>query len=80
MIYIEKGERVALPSKFRKINNVCAALNDLLTEILAAELYQSLQITPITFRDGEQEHVTTLQNEQHVLDFLNEKRYYKEMQ
>lgn len=74
MIYIKEKEKVNLPKKYHKINNVCAFIYDQLTEIFAENTYKGLLSTKFnvqpnlmtSFKDGTIHPLDLLK--QHQLD------------
>jgi len=45
MIYIEKGDKVLLPTKFHKRHNICVVLYDLMLSVGKDKVYTSLRVT-----------------------------------
>ena len=52
-LVIEKGEKVFIPRKYRKIHNLCAIIYDQLTEIYKEKNYKPLFSTDFEFKDGD---------------------------
>ncbi|WP_462394128.1 hypothetical protein [Alistipes indistinctus] len=70
ILAIEKGEKVFIPRKYRKIHNLCAIIYDQLTEIYTEKNYKALFYTVFNF-DQNDVNIDQLKNEGiHVLDWL----------
>lgn len=79
MIYIEKGERIALPPKFRNINNVCAIVYDMLTEVFVDEIYSALRNTTVQLNKKVHEE-SLWKSKKNIIDFLSDNGYTKELE
>jgi hypothetical protein len=78
VIYIAKGERVFLPSKYRPINNLCAVIYDHLTELYKLELYKPFQHTEVKMDDqGQKSDLDT--GNLHILDYLKITGHHDEL-
>lgn len=72
-IYIEKNEKVALPKKYRRANNICAIVYDQLTEIYKLPNYKPFLSGQIDFDHKTQKLIKELQSDKiHILDWLKE--------
>lgn len=72
-IYIEEKEKVALPKKYRRANNICAIVYDQLTEIYKRPNYKDFLSGHIDFDPKTQKLIKELRsNKIHVLDWLKE--------
>jgi len=78
VIFIEKGERAPLPSKYRPLNNLCAVLYDHLTELFTGDVYKPLMSTTMTFQNDEQARKWQ-PGSLHVLDYLKEAGYNEQL-
>lgn len=69
-LYIEKNQKVRLPIKYHKTNNICAIIYDQLTEIFSEDIYKELNKTEIKSSENEDfdEHIK--KNKIHILDWL----------
>lgn len=71
MIYIEKGDKVALPKEFHQRHNISVVLYDFLADILSKPRYKGLTSTKIPL-DKETKRVINKINKGgiHILDYL----------
>ncbi len=69
-LYIEKNQKVRLPKKYYKINNICAIIYDQLTEIFSEDIYKELNKTEIKSSENENFDEYLKRNKIHVLDWL----------
>lgn len=71
MIYIEKNEKVPLPKRYHKVNNLCAIIYDQLTDIYKSENYRPLNGTEFNIKKEEDQFIADLQNGKiDILDWL----------
>lgn len=71
MIYIEEKEKVPLPKKYHKINNLCAIIYDQLTEIFSFENYKPLGGHKLEVSKQGQVFIEDLESGKiHLLDWL----------
>jgi hypothetical protein len=79
-IHIDKNEKIALPKKYRPVNNICAIIYDQLTEIYKRANYKDLQEGNIKLDPKTQKLVKDLrENKIHVLDWLKENELNDEL-
>ena len=72
-IYIEDNEKIALPKKYRPVNNICAIIYDQLTEIYKGANYKDFLGGEIKLDPKTQKLVKELRsNKIHILDWLKE--------
>jgi hypothetical protein len=72
-IHIEKNEKIALPKKYRPVNNICAIIYDQLTEIYKRSNYQDFLDHNIKLDSKTQKLVKELRADKiHILDWLKE--------
>ncbi|WP_418409172.1 hypothetical protein [Alistipes sp.] len=69
-LVIEKGEKVFIPCKYRKIHNLCAIIYDQLTEIYKEKNYKPLFSTVFEFKDGDVDIDQLKKENIHILDWL----------
>lgn len=71
MILIEKGKKIALPENYHFINNVCAALYDLIGEVITDEYYLDMATTSVEYNGANDILKELINNEElHSLDAL----------
>lgn len=69
-LYIEKNQKVRLPNKYHKTNNICAIIYDQLTEIFSEDIYKELNKTEIKSSENENFDEYLKKNKIHILDWL----------
>lgn len=70
-IYIEDNEKIALPKKYRPVNNICAIIYDQLTEIYKRPNYKDFLGSEIKLDPKKQKLVKDLNADKiHILDWL----------
>jgi len=67
---IEKGEKIFLPKKYHKINNLCAIIYDQLAEIYKDLNYEELKKTNIKFKGNEKQLDELRNGSLNALDWL----------
>lgn len=72
VLYIKKSEKINLPKRYRKVNNICALIYDQLTEIYKLENYSNLSETEIIRPKHEKFKDEFESGELHALDWLKE--------
>lgn len=80
ILSIEKGEKVPLPRKYRRINNLCAIIYDQLTEIYKEYNYQALATTPIEFSKNRKLIKELKGGKIHLLDWLKHNELNQEIE
>jgi DNA-directed RNA polymerase subunit RPC12/RpoP len=80
VIAIEKGEKVFIPRKYRRIHNLCAIIYDQLTEIYKNDNYKSLQFSAFEFKDGDVDIEKLKEESIHALDWLKNNNRNEEIE
>ena len=70
MLFIHIGDKVKLPKKYHRLNNLSAHIYDLITEVFVRELYAPMKSTTIEFHDDKELAEEFLKAKSHALDAL----------
>lgn len=79
-LYINKNEKVFIPKKFHKINNLCAIIYDQLTELYKESNYKELLKTELKFDKLNVSAEEFQKSELHPLDWLKENEFNDEIE
>lgn len=80
MIYIDKKEKLPLPARFRKVNNIAAHIYDQLSDFLHEDYYKGLSDFSIDVDKDNQEFIDKLESgEMHILEWLKHHQLNKEL-
>jgi hypothetical protein len=70
ILYIEENQKVRLPKKYHKTNNICAIIYDQITEIFTEDIYKELCQSELKKTENENFEEYLKENKTHILDWL----------